>query len=774
MKILLQPLRFIISVAIFFLLTGICVYQLHNHKAEINSFIEKEIVSRAMYGGMQASHTLENFIRNKDLHGVERTISWFGEDPDINLALLVDNNNTVIFSTRYELKGRPFSGMQSSMASNLIEKAINLSSKQYQFSGDRLACIFVFPVSFGAKPGELRPSKEGFLYLEYGLAHAKKAGHIGVIRGFYQFTAVLGLFCLLLWGFFEWVLTRRIKRLVAATQSLMVENHDVRANIEGRDELAYLGKSFDLMARRIRENTLDITERKKLEDQILKLSQAIEQSTVSVIITDLCGNIQYVNPMFTKITGYTKEEVIGQNPRILKSGRTSYDEYRNLWDTVTSGNSWQGEFYNKKKNGECYWELAQIMPMRNTEGKIINFLAIKEDITERKQAEEKQAALREQLYHSQRIDSLGQLAGGIAHDFNNILTAIIGYARLMSIEASKNVALEDYSRKIVESAKKAAQLTRGLLAYSRKQVMNPKLVNLNTIIKKAELLTERIIREDIEYKLLLTEKDLTVMADSGQIEQVLINLVTNARDAMPEGGTLTIRTDVEVFRNKYIKQLHGVANAGHYALLSVSDMGTGIDEETGKKMFEPFYTTKEVNKGTGLGLSIVDGIVKQHNGYIDVRSKPGEGSEFIVYLPLVDVAMEETEMKTKKIPVKGTETILLAEDDESVRVLIEKSLEMYGYRVITAVDGEDATNKFMRNSEDIDLLIFDVRMPKRNGKKTYEVIEKMRREMKIIFLSGYSEDAFDQSINPGKCVTFIQKPVSPDNLLKKVREILDS
>jgi len=860
------------------------------HKGQINTFVEEEIVSRAVYGGMQASYTIETFLRNNDVHSAEQTLSWFGEDPDLNLALLVDTNNIVILSTRYELKGKPLPDIQSSMMANLTENAIHLLSKQYRFSDDRLTCIFVFPVSFGAKPGEIRPLKEGVLCLEYGLARAKKAGYVGAIKEFYQFAAVLGIMCLLLWGFFEWVLTRRIKRLVVATQDLMIKNYDVQVNLGGKDELANLGKSFDVMARKIRENTIalgksevkyrnlfenandaiyivdsgtlkiidgnkkacdvygytvdefrkktlfdlhtkddherilkfqklietnrsisdisgmyqkrkdgsflpvelsmslieienlpvymcivrDITERKKMEDQLFKLSQAIEQSTVSVVITDLCGKIQYANPMFTRITGYTREEALGQNPRILKSGRTTNDEYQHLWDTITAGKSWQGEFYNKKKNGECYWELAQIMPMRNTEGKIINFLAFKEDITERKLAEEKQGALREQLYHSQKIDSIGRLAGGIAHDFNNILTAIIGYASLMSMGAGKNISMEDCGRKIVASAEKAAKLTQGLLAYSRKQVIHLKPVDLNTIIKKAELLTERIIREDIKYTLLLAEKDLIVMADSGQIEQVLVNLVANARDAMPDGGVLTIRTGMEIFKDKYIGQLRGIANAGNYAFFLVSDTGTGMDEETQKRIFEPFYTTKEVNKGTGLGLSIVYGIVKQHKGYIDVRSKPGEGSEFIVYLPLVDAVAEETETKTEKAPVKGTETILLAEDDENVRDFIGKTLEIYGYKVIAAVDGEDATNKFMNNSKNIDMLIFDVRMPKKNGKDAYHLIEKMKREIKTIFLSGYAEDSFPQSILRGNHVSFIQKPISPEKLLKKIRAMLDS
>ncbi len=340
----------------------------------------------------------------------------------------------------------------------------------------------------------------------------------------------------------------------------------------------------------------DISERKRMEDQLRKLSQAIEQSPSSIIITDTEGNIQYVNPKFTQVTGYTLEEVVGKNPRILKSDKTSSKEYKQLWDSITSGGEWQGELYNRKKNGECYWELAHFSSIKNPKGIITNFIAFKDEITKIKQIEDEQTKLKEQLYHAQRLESVGRLAGGVAHDFNNILTAIIGYGNLVQLEMEENDSARGYVQKILTSAERAAHLTQSLLAFSRKQIINLKPVDVNEIIKNMESLLERLIGEDIRLKIAPVNKKCVVMADSSQIEQVLMNLATNARDAMPDGGFLTIGMEVVELDTEFIKT-HGYGTEGKYILISFSDTGVGMDEKTREKIFEPFFTTKEVGKG---------------------------------------------------------------------------------------------------------------------------------------------------------------------------------
>ena len=370
------------------------------------------------------------------------------------------------------------------------------------------------------------------------------------------------------------------------------------------------------------------------------------------------------------------------------------------------------------------------------------------------------------------MEAVGQLAGGVAHDFNNILTAIIGYGSLMKMKMGYDDPSRNYLLQILDSAKRAANLTQGLLAFSRKQVISPKSVRVNKIIENVEKLLRRLIGEDVEMKVTLADDDLTVLADSGQLEQVLVNLATNARDAMPEGGCLTIRTETGVLDHEFIK-MHGYGKPGSYALISVADTGTGMDGKTKERIFEPFFTTKEVGKGTGLGLSIVYGIVKQHNGYITCYSEPGKGTAFKIYLPAIDRKVSSTEDSVSFPSSGGTETILLAEDDAVVRALMKEVLEQSGYTVIEAADGEDAIGVFARNRDRVRLLILDVIMPKKNGKEAYEEIRKNCPDVKVIFSSGYTADIlYKKRVLDGE-FKLISKPVSPTDLLRQVRETLD-
>ncbi|MCF6155011.1 MAG: PAS domain S-box protein [Candidatus Brocadia sp.] len=516
----------------------------------------------------------------------------------------------------------------------------------------------------------------------------------------------------------------------------------------------------------------DITERKHMEEQLQKLSCAVEQSPSTVIITDTKGNIQYVNPKFTQLTGYTPEEVIGKNPRILKSGKASPDEYKELWDAITSGREWSGEIINKKKGGEFYWELMSISPIKDARGVITNFLKVAEDITEIKQADEEKEKLREQLYHAQKMEAVGQLAGGIAHDFNNILTAIVGYGELLQMEMKADGLSGVYVQKILTSARRATKLTQGLLTFSRKNITDQKPIKLHKLIKDIENLLIRLIRENIELRVILSDKDITIMADSGQLEQVFMNLTTNASDAMPAGGIIILSTDVLELDKEFIKT-HGYGKPGMYALISFSDTGVGMDETTKKRAFEPFFTTKEVGKGTGLGLAIVYGIIKQHNGYINVYSEPGKGTTFRIYLPLIESTNEEAKSEMTASVSGGTETILIAEDETEVRELTKTLLIGFGYKVIDAADGEDAIRKFVENKETIDLIVLDAIMPKKNGREVYEAIRNVKPEIKTIFVSGYGGDIIQENGLFEKGLIFIPKPISPTKFLKKVRQVLD-
>ncbi len=393
-------------------------------------------------------------------------------------------------------------------------------------------------------------------------------------------------------------------------------------------------------------------------------------------------------------------------------------------------------------------------------------------IVEMDEQEERHQKLQAQLLQVQKMESVGRLAGGVAHDFNNMLTAIIGFGGLLQMDMDEDSRSRGYLDQMVSAAEKAANLSQGLLAFSRKQMRSSKPADLSELIIKMKKILSRVISEDIEFKAVLKGENLIAMADSGQIEQVLLNLVTNARDAMPRGGQLIIETGLAEMDDEYVKA-HGYGEPGKYALISVTDTGTGMDEETKQKIFEPFFTTKEVGKGTGLGLSIVYGIVKQHGGYINVYSEKESGTTFRIYLPLIQ--SEACTGESREVPVLkgGTETILVIEDDVQVRQFSRTALESFGYRVIEAVDGEDALRRFEEHKDHVQLLLLDVIMPKKNGMEVYTEIKKTRPDIQVIFSSGYTGDVLTGKGIIEEGLSFISKPVSPHELLSKVREILD-
>jgi PAS domain S-box-containing protein len=546
---------------------------------------------------------------------------------------------------------------------------------------------------------------------------------------------------------------------------------DITFNQDQMAILAQFGELASLAlenAHLVEESRRELTERRNAEERLRKLSVAVEQNPASIVITDIHGTIEYVNPHFTRLTGYSQEEAIGQNPSILKTGETSSAEYQQLWETILAGGEWRGEFHNRKKDGELYWEQAHISPIRDNSYSITHFIAIKEDISERKQLES-------QLRHSQKMEAIGQLAGGIAHDFNNILTAIIGYSSIIQLKLPDESPLKRSAGQIIETAERGATLTQGLLAFSRKQASNPVLVNLNEVISRIQQLLLRLISEDIRLELTLSVQNLPVLADSSQIEQILMNLATNSRDAMPHGGSITITTESASLDSDFVLA-RGFGSPGYFAILTFADSGEGMDAETAKHIFEPFYTTKGVGKGTGLGLSIVYGIVKKHNGYITCHSTEAIGTIFQIYFPLLaDKPTGNTEHKANNRPFElGNDVILLAEDNETARELAVEILQEFGYTVIVAVDGQQALDLFKENCSVIDLVILDVVMPKLNGSEVYKAIHSLFPVTKVLFYSGYSQEAVISQGRLEHGMNYLAKPYSPKELLMKVREVLDN
>jgi PAS domain S-box-containing protein len=637
-------------------------------------------------------------------------------------------------------------------------------------------------------------------------------------------------------------------------------------------------------------NIRDNTDYKLTEEKMRQLSQAVEQSPVSVVITDTKGIIEYVNRKFSELTGYSLAEVVGKNPSILKSGECPAATYQEMWARITSGGTWSGEFHNRKKNGELFWERAVISPVLDASGEATHFLAVKEDITERKRAEAalirlaaivessddaiigkdlngiitnwnkgaekiygykasemvgtsimrlipadrhdeenriletikrgesmkhfetlrqtkdgrlidvsvttspirdvtgkiigvskvarditERRKLEAQFRQSQKMEAVGQLAGGVAHDFNNILAVIQLQTGLLKAEQELSLQQLDLAGEIEKAAERAAILTRQLLLFSRRQTMQPRDRDLNQAINDMAKMLRRTLGEDIQLQFKFAMQSLFIHADAGMMDQVLMNLAVNARDAMPKGGQLVIETSAEDF-DESVRAQSARASSGSLVCLSVSDTGCGIPPEVLPRIFEPFFTTKEAGKGTGLGLATVFGIVEQHQGWINVHSEVGHGTTFHIYLPqLTKISKREPEQPTLTSTRGGNETILLVEDDIFLRASVRKSLSQLGYRVLEAIDGIEALEVWKQNRGGIHLLLTDLVMPGgMTGKDLGERLLKENPKLKVIYASGYSGEIAGKDFPLEEGVNFLAKPFQTQKLAQTVRNCLDN
>ncbi|MCB1100147.1 MAG: response regulator [Verrucomicrobiae bacterium] len=512
----------------------------------------------------------------------------------------------------------------------------------------------------------------------------------------------------------------------------------------------------------------DITERRKMQESHARLAMSVEQATECVIITDTSGAILYVNPAFEKSSGYTVAEALGKNPSILKSDKHDAEFYRQMWSTIERGEVWRGHMVNRRKDGTLYEEEATISALRDAAGEVINYVAVKQDVTRERQLEA-------QFRQSQKMEGIGQLAGGVAHDFNNILAAIMMQAELTGMDENISQEVREGLLEIKGAADRAANLTRQLLLFSRKEVMQSRQLDLNDLVTSLAKMLQRIIREDVQLRLHLHSAPLLTVADAGMLDQLLMNLAVNARDAMPRGGELIIETAEKAIIAGHA-DLDMDALPGRYVWLSVSDTGGGIPPEIQSRMFEPFFTTKEVGKGTGLGLATVFGIVKQHKGWIKVDSEVGVGTTFQVFLPAsaepADAVLEDEKPLTKAL--RGSETILVAEDDEPVRMLTRVVLERHGYHVLEAADGVEAQQVWNEHRGQIALLLTDLIMP--GGVDGRELALRLQTEnpnLRVIFTSGYSAEIAGRELKMKAGQNFVQKPCPPGQLLEAVRHCLD-
>jgi PAS domain S-box-containing protein len=567
----------------------------------------------------------------------------------------------------------------------------------------------------------------------------------------------------------EVLVLRPVRTLLTATERLRQGDLTARSGLaHGQGELGRLAGAFDHLAETLeqretqRRTAAEVAERER--DFSARL---IESSVDGIVAFDDGFRVTEWNPGMEQTSGYCKDEVIGQSvlevfPFLIETGERQQIAETLAGKPVTS----RGRAFDVPDKGRKGFFDSTYSPLRDETGRVVGGLAIVHETTERRR-------LDEQYRQAQKMEAVGQLAGGVAHDFNNLLTAIMGYGQLALRRVPADGRRHQDLEEILKAAERAAALTRQLLAFSRQQVLDPKVIDLNEIVTNLDKMLRRVIGEDIDLLTAPGENLGHVEADPGQIEQVIMNLVVNARDAMPEGGKLTIETANARFDEDSVRTRVDM-RPGRYVMLAVSDTGHGMTPEMMSRIFEPFFTTKERGKGTGLGLSTVHGIVKQSGGNIEVYSEPGQGTTFKIYLPRAEGAAEQPpsheESETRSA---GTETILLVEDEDAIRRVISLSLQLHGYTVVEAADGSEAIALCELNSPPIDLLITDVVMPLMSGPELAQRVTRARPNLRVLFISGYIDRALiHQGLRqPG--TAFLQKPFTPDTLASKVREFLD-
>ncbi len=723
---------------------------------------------------------------------VEHNMHLLERSRDIHYIIAVRENGFSIVNIldQWETRDQPnprwqqreLSRESGIIESSLVGKPVYHYSAPLQFSGYDWGHIYI-GTSLHNYDQQVRQNYRVILYL----------------------SALCLIFAALLSYYFAKRLTQPIRSLRHTTQRIMEGDLTARADIPPDDEVGELAMSFNsmtdqmvasrkkiqdsfdelevyrknletLVRRRTEELTAanqllqaELSERMRAEKALVESEKRyrviFETAGNASIIVEADNTIIMVNGAFEQLSGYARRDVEGKrkwgdflavdDQKMMERPHVSKRQ-----KTQGAREDFETAFVDRDGNRRSvFLTMAEIPGTGRT---IISLT----DMTEIKKLEA-------QLLQSQKMEAVGQLAGGVAHDFNNILTAIIGYASLLKMNVKKDKAMLAYVNPIMSSAERASHLTQGLLAFSRKQVIEPRHVDLNEIIRKVQNLLHRLLGEDVEIHITYTGRPVTIFADVGQMEQILLNLATNARDAMREGGLLSITTDTTVFTDDDASESAYEKKPGKYAVISVSDTGEGMSKETINHIFEPFFTTKEVGKGTGLGLSIVYGIIKQHNGYINVYSEPGTGTTFRIYFPLVKAMAEEDEAD-QPMPDGGVETILVAEDDDVTRELSRLVLEKFGYTVIESTDGEDAVEKFRQNQHRVDLVLLDVMMPRLNGKAAYDQIQSIKPGVKALFISGYTADIIHKKGIIESSINFISKPVKPDQLARKIRDILDA
>ena len=723
----------------------------------MNKTILNEIIKRAETSSKSAAAVAAYSLASGDSLGMDHIVfKGKSSNTDVEYMAIVDKKMRILAHSDIKKRGEVLKEADGRILKNNGDGTI---VREIPFSKDKIFEIYT-PILFNGKSlGSVRVGVNKSVLLNVQSLARKR---IFWVCASILLVAVIGVIGISI------LITRSIQELASGVEQLEQGKWGRSLRVYSRDELGKLTESFNKMSRTIMEQQEEVS---KYTRQLQTLS---ENAPFGMVMIDKDGTFKYINPKFRELLGYDLNDI----PNGKTWFRRAYPDPTYRHHVIST---WIDDLEGFK-SGEKRPRTFTVTCKDGTE-KIINFIPVQletgenliacEDITELKRAEEEKAVLHEQLRQSQKVEAIGRLAGGIAHDFNNLLTVIKGYSQLSSFELKEGDPLRVNIDEIQNAAERAASLTRQLLAFSRRQVMEMKVLDLNTLLRDLEKMLRRVIGEDIEMVIQLAEDLGRVRADVGQIEQVIMNLAVNAKDAMPSGGKLTIETANVELDESYARS-HVEVRHGHYVMFSVSDTGVGMTPEVRERIFEPFFTTKEMGKGTGLGLSTTYGIVKQSEGHIWVYSVQGKGTTFKIYLPRVNEPLEEIrkEVLKEELP-RGNETILIVEDEEDVRKLAGKILEKQGYRILESFNGDDALVACERRKSPIHLMLADIIMPGMSGSELAKLLKPLYPEIKILYMSGYTDNAVVRHGVLEKGVNYIQKPFTMEGLARKVREVLD-
>jgi len=718
----------------------------------------------------QAQGILEHAYRRDDQAGVQIQVSRFAARANIRSVVLIDVDGSILASSRLAWVGQSAGQLPVSLGEEQLQLTRDQRKTRVLEGSLEKRLIGVSPVDLGADgPDGLRPWRTAALVAVYDTEYPRQLARWTILQQAWPPVLMLLALSVITAVSLHFLITRRARRLVAATQQLAGGDWGYRVEAEGKDEFARIGASFNSMVEQLVRSHHDLAERKRHFETLA------ETTPVGILRTDGEGAVLYVNDRISRLCGVPPDQLLGRGwlAAIHPDDRRRMEA---AWrSTVRRGAPSRGEFRMRRPTGETVWVEAQATPERTEQcSSPIGFIAAFTDVTQRKEEEEERLAMAESLRQARRLEAIGRLAGGVAHDFNNLLTVILGNldlvdGRLIRMGVQDH-ALREELEQIASAGSRAARLTRQLLAFSRNQVLEPVPLDLNEVVGSMEKLLRRLVREDVEFSFRLGDGLPTVRADRVQIEQVLLNLVANAADAMHTGGWVRISTGRRSLDADRARDLN--LEPGEHLLLEVQDSGTGMDEEVLAKVLEPFFTTKPAGQGTGLGLATVHGVVHQSSGGLKITSKPGAGTRVRVYLPVCgEPAVVEAREAPPRVGSPTSATILVCEDDPAVLHLTQGLLQSAGHEVLVAEDANRALAVAAIHPGPIDLLVTDVILPGRSGRELAEALQGMKPDLLVLYLSGYSADIL-QGVRLEDGATFLRKPFQATTLLDTVERLL--